>query len=360
MSLKFKHTLKLIIFHSSLKLIWCTLPGKTPGVKTPGDVYYFSDFCKNLRLKAVTRPLTYEDNDELKFAPLSSSLSRNLLSKAKKRPPAWGAEHLNRYDIAEIENAVSFYSSKRNYCPFFTKNCIIPNVLYTRRIPKTGGIAHINFTSAQWNTLLNIPKNSWGNCALIGLADTLLKSERGSEIDSHDTIIRLGELPLHGYEKYVGTRTDVTWVRRSGKMSPKGSIKSDRESVRLYIGHNNGIVNMPTLNIFNYVREQEGISHYYAGIAAFIYKLFEVKNWNKNSRGKKKPRGPSSGFSVALNLIFSGLCNRTDLYGFSFNCGGAYHNKKHLMQISHNCELESWFFHYLMKEHPELGACVYL
>ena len=195
---------------------------------------------------------------------------------------------------------------------------------------------------------------------MIGLADTLLKSERGSEIDSHDTIIRLGELPLHGYEKYVGTRTDVTWVRRSGKMSPKGSIKADRKSVRLYIGHNNGIVNMSTLNIFNYVREQEGISHYYAGIAAFIYKLFEVKNWNKNSRGKKKPRGPSSGFSVALNLIFSGLCNRTDLYGFSFNCGGAYHNKKHFMQISHNCELESWFFHYLMKEHPELGACVYL
>ena len=343
-----------------LKFVLCTLPGKTPGVKTPGDAYYFSELCSNSVSKAFLRPLAQENSHGYNFAPTSNFFSRNLLGKTKKRPPAWRAEHVNRLDIVAIEDAVKFFASKESYCSFFTKNCVQPNTLYIKHNRKTGKNLHIKITSAECNALPNVPQNTWGSCALIGLADTLLKSERGNEIDRHDTVIRLGELPIKGYEKYVGTRTDVTWVRRSGKMSPKGSVNADRKNVRLYIGHNNGNINMTALKVFGYVRKQDEKSHYYGGFPWFVYDLFEDKNWNKNMQGRKKPRGPSSGFLDAVGLILSGLCNRTDLYGFSFNCGGAYHNRKHLMQLTHNCELESWIFHYLMKQHPELGMCVYL
>jgi len=119
-------------------------------------------------------------------------------------------------------------------------------------------------------------------------------------------------------------------------------------------------VKMPTIKSFNCIREVHENSTFIASFPLLIYKLFQVKNWNKNSQGRKKPRGPSSGFFDAMQLIFSGFCNRIDLYGFSFNCGGAYHNTKLLMQISHNCELESWILHHIMKEHQELGTCVYI
>lgn len=75
---------------------------------------------------------------------------------------------------------------------------------------------------------------------------------------------------------------------------------------------------------------------------------------------KKKKRSASSGFMDAMLLIFSGFCQRTDFYGLSNNCGGAYYNTKHVMQNLHNCELESWMLHLIMKDFENFGVCIYL
>jgi len=76
----------------------------------------------------------------------------------------------------------------------------------------------------------------------------------------------------------------------------------------------------------------------------------------------QKPRGPTSGFSAALSIIFSGFCSRIDLYGFSSDGGPEYFKASGNteMKIHHSVELESWIFHYLMKHYGQLNMCVYL
>ncbi|CAL6334234.1 unnamed protein product [Bathycoccus prasinos] len=217
-----------------------------------------------------------------------------------------------------------------------------------------------SFGLPEWQMLPKIEGRSWGTCALVGLADTLLNSERGSEIDAHDTVIRLGELPLARFKRFVGTKTDITWIRRRAKMARPGKIDRERASVRMYIGGNNGIKNMSVLHPFGFINQSKmrgGLAH---SPHKAIYDMFGVKNWNKNGTGKKKARVASSGFKDALALIFSKYCSRVDIYGFSNNGGGAYYLPRHLMQTQHNCELESWILHFMMEQFPTLNTCVYL
>jgi hypothetical protein len=47
----------------------------------------------------------------------------------------------------------------------------------------------------------------WGSCAVVGSSAALLASSLGSRIDAHDTIIRMNEAPVTGFEQHVGART---------------------------------------------------------------------------------------------------------------------------------------------------------
>lgn len=174
----------------------------------------------------------------------------------------------------------------------------------------------------------------------------MLKKKMGKLIDNHNYVIRLGELPILQYKDYVGTKTDVTWIRRSGKMAPRGTKSKERPHVRFYIGGNNGIIDMPVLKVFGFTSKSLSSEKH---LSQEFYDILGDKN-----------RHPSTGFSYALYLIFSQFCTRTDLYGFSNNGGGAYHDTSHLMQNSHNSEYESWILHYVMKYHGNLGVCVYV
>jgi hypothetical protein len=48
---------------------------------------------------------------------------------------------------------------------------------------------------------------SGSSCAIIGNSGILLESELGSEIDSHDFIIRFAQGRVKGFETHVGSRT---------------------------------------------------------------------------------------------------------------------------------------------------------
>ena len=337
-------------------------PGKTPGVKTPGDISYFTPTC-------LTSPEGFSHSNALlgrevvSLRLLLASKTRNKKVNRKRggssRPEAWLKPHLNENDLKLIDFLIKHFSDEKRFCPFQIKNCVVSNYTYHRYDRKKGKVLEMTFSDAQVAEMLSVDKGSWGTCALVGLADTLLQTKRGKEIDAHDTVIRLGELPLKKFSEFVGKKTDVTWVRRSAKMAPRGTISKERNMVRMYIGHNNGNKQMPTLVPFQYMSQQSPRKGY-LGFAGDIYEIFRVDNWNIGGTGKQKQRSPSSGFTSALHLIFSGFCTRIDLYGFSFDCGGAYHDRGHIMQLLHNCELESWIFHHFMKAYPELGVCVYL
>eukprot|EP00899_Mesostigma_viride_P004709 jgi/Mesvir1/14239/Mv09677-RA.2 len=46
-------------------------------------------------------------------------------------------------------------------------------------------------------------------CALVGSSDALLGCTMGAEIDAHEVVVRLNDAPTAGFEKNVGSRTDV-------------------------------------------------------------------------------------------------------------------------------------------------------
>jgi len=197
---------------------------KTPGVRTPGDPHYFSEKCLKPVKVQVVRPLLSE-------APL---LRRKLLAR-KKRPPAWNSPHLNEQDYKEVDDAIRFFASNDNYCPFYTKNCIKPGVNYILppKLKETVGEKLRNHKqhvrTSEWENLPIIEKGAWGSCALVGLADTLLRKKRGEEIDTHDTVIRLGELQLWDYREFVGSKTDVTWFVEGEKWHLKAKYRKREE-----------------------------------------------------------------------------------------------------------------------------------
>lgn len=261
---------------------------------------------------------------------------------------------MSEQDLAYVDNIVEDLVS--DFCPFTIKSCVVPEIEY---IYQTNfGEKRSSISTVEWKLLPDVEEGAWGSCAFIGLADTLLRRRRGSEIDNHDVVIRLGELPIKKFKDYVGTRTDAIWIRRSAKMAPRGTVSSDHNQRRLYIGHNNGNFEIPVLKIFAHNKLLNGTHKHIKDkdrVAKSLYKRFRVSKWSK---GTRKERVPSSGFKDVLLLISSKFCQRLDLYGFSHNCGGAYHNVRHIMQLTHNCELESWFLHYIMLNFPELGVCV--
>ena len=323
--------------------------GSTPGVLTPGDSQYLSEMCmtrpsKKLDFKVELLP-SFKKKTE------SGQHNRILLSVKKdgkkSRPPAWGSQHINSDDIQYIENLIA---ELHNLCPFSVKNCVMPE---TRYVFERRGIKYnITVSWKEWRDLPDIREGEWGSCALVGLGDNVFGNKRGKQIDNHDVVIRLGELPIERYKEYIGSKTDVIWARRVGKMAPLGTTSKEHETRRWYIGKHNGNVDVPLLKIFAHRKriKQENVIIDSNSLADDLYKRLKVSKWNKNAR-RQKERSPTSGFRDALLLISSKFCQRIDLYGFSANCGGAYHNQNHLMQLTHNCELESWFFHYLMKTH---------
>lgn len=51
---------------------------------------------------------------------------------------------------------------------------------------------------------------SFKNVVIVGNAKTVLHQENGDKIDTFDYVVRMGDMPrIKGYEKYVGTRTDM-------------------------------------------------------------------------------------------------------------------------------------------------------
>ena len=68
-----------------------------------------------------------------------------------------------------------------------------------------------------------LEKDSLGSCALIGTGDQLLQAKFGDEIDAHDTVIRYNT-PIKGYEKNVGTKTTLMFVKGHYKTSAKPKL----------------------------------------------------------------------------------------------------------------------------------------
>nr|XP_043610608.1 beta-1,6-galactosyltransferase GALT29A-like [Erigeron canadensis] len=63
------------------------------------------------------------------------------------------------------------------------------------------------------SNLVNALKGvKYKSCAVVGNSGILLKSNRGEEIDRHDFVIRLNNARIGGYERFVGSKTSLSFM----------------------------------------------------------------------------------------------------------------------------------------------------
>lgn len=81
--------------------------------------------------------------------------------------------------------------------------------------------------------------NNIGSVALVGSSGILLDTEYGSLIDEHDTIIRFNAARTLGYEKHVGSRTDIRIMNGhcfAGTSDPKRFGNHDPSFISSLVG----------------------------------------------------------------------------------------------------------------------------
>lgn len=75
-----------------------------------------------------------------------------------------------------------------------------------------------------------------GTCALVSSAGYLLKAEYGTSIDEADFVVRSSASPVNGYERFVGSRTDLRILRHSVFDGTRGYYEPD-ESDHIVVLH---------------------------------------------------------------------------------------------------------------------------
>mmetsp|Transcript_25098 Transcript_25098/g.79532 ORF Transcript_25098/g.79532 Transcript_25098/m.79532 type:complete len:460 (-) Transcript_25098:425-1804(-) len=306
-----------------------------PGVKNIGSNYY-SALCRESVLQQSSSH--------------QSDIRRRQL---KQRPPGWKKGYPNKLIYNMILNSVR---NSAHYCPYKVKECVKPGVVYKQNVRHKKGkvisFEHrsIQFHESSWKDFPSVPRHSWGSCAFVSLGSNILKHKRGKEIDSHDTIIRLGHAPVKGYEAYVGSLTSVVVGRgASTRMMPKFAY-SNKSAI--YLGRDIKEVGLTEAPI---VPGSVGDNMAPNELSRLLYK-------HMTSPIGGKPRGESTGFLKVLDLIFSKFCSRFDIYGMSPSGGGFYYLKGGQdMKIHHSVELENWVLHYLMETFSDdIRVCVYI
>mmetsp|Transcript_42133 Transcript_42133/g.134717 ORF Transcript_42133/g.134717 Transcript_42133/m.134717 type:complete len:201 (+) Transcript_42133:107-709(+) len=199
-----------------------------------------------------------------------------------------------------------------------------------------------------WQGLPSITTGEWGTCAFVGLSDAVLRRSDGADIDQHDTVIRIGQVPLSKFKTRVGTKATIVISRSREAMSEGklrmarvGSAPKEYRGASFYVEGNHGMKNMPFLEVNNL--ERQGSAG--GGDVYFHHELYRRMSGMVRIRGSKRTRHSTTGLDHVLRVVVSGYCTRVDVYGLGADGGGVYWNKPEVMAKIHSPALESWVLH---------------
>ena len=146
-------------------------------------------------------------------------------------------------------------------------------------------------------------------CAVVGNSGSLLDHTYGSEIDSHDAVIRFNAAPTKGYEKHVGKKTTI----RVQNIDNLG-FREPRDEMLVFTARDE-----KTFRHFSEYQKKQYSKH--GKETTHIQRVFNPQFWchvwDWVDRRKLKP---SSGFAgVVLALRACSSKEKVSLYGFSHN-----------------------------------------
>ena len=174
-------------------------------------------------------------------------------------------------------------------------------------------IQHVAFRQLRVSTA-PASKTYPGSCAVVSTAGYLKKFSNGRNIDAVDHVIRVGIGRTEGYEKYVGSRTDVRILRHSIFDEDRGAVSLDANE-RVIIIH----------DMVKYADEPLRSKQKKHILYQQKLPYLNFERWQRFDRLKKTSfekclnleRDFSTGFWAILLLIFElDLCNSMSLRGF--------------------------------------------
>mgnify|MGYP003954168405 CR=1 FL=1 len=158
-----------------------------------------------------------------------------------------------------------------------------------------------------------IGERSLKSCAVVGLSDNL--RHHGTKIDSHDTVFRIGFLPLERYKDRAGMKTNFTLCRGYKKdvknclLPMPIDIYGRSPTQHMYPRGNYGqILILTTLQGLRDI----GVRSFPENISAIITSKTKI-HYRSLSKGFRK----STGFAFIYYILSSNICDSISIYGFS-------------------------------------------
>lgn len=149
-----------------------------------------------------------------------------------------------------------------------------------------------------------------GSCAVVGLSESLLSCQLGADIDSQQTVFRMGFSPLKGFASQVGAKATFTLCRSPSCQAPR-SPNSNKQLLKDIYGFelseeysNTTILLQKQPTDDELVKPEGALLWYVTDLSSVI--LREYSGYTVHS---------SSGFGLAVDLLASGVCTRIHVFG---------------------------------------------
>jgi len=233
----------------------------------------------------------------------------------RSQPSAWQATWIASAANSEaaVRNAMMGAQRQAGRCAFLSKNCV-----------KAGQRFSIGEGRAtRWASPVDVENmpmtggaGSLGSCAVVGPSQFLLNAKRGWEIDSHKTVVRVGHYtgglpvtpPVHGFENFVGSRTDITFL--AGEGGGKADVHRTRDDAvglpRLYARQGWADPGCDRRTMCGSGQGQAAVANAGRTIFGQINRAFGGA-----------AATPSGAFLAMLWFQSSGLCTSVDVYGIA-------------------------------------------
>ena len=229
-------------------------------------------------------------------------------------------------------------------CPFLTRDCAFSG-------PGREAQRAFGYNDDEWmalsETFPDVKPGGLGSCALVGNSDVMLQRRHGQDIDDHDSVFRHNTPLKPQWEKHIGTKSTVVWIKAHFVKKYEKYRTSDASLAYVVQG-----VTSEQMKRDRFLYKGKPIL--LATRAGKVFRktkrlLYKYAGYNNLS--------PSGGYSRPFLIIGSGLCTRVDLYGFSSRPkSGKYFARNKKVSPTHKIQFEHWSYRYLMKQGK---VCVY-
>ena len=186
------------------------------------------------------------------------------------------------------------------------------------------------------------------NVIVLGSSSNVLEQEKGSEIDSFESVIRFNRAPTAPFEKYIGTKTSVRVLNQHTAINHPLSLHDYPE----YSTQENFIPNLKNTTICII---GPGVNQNYKNVLDSSNKVY-VFDYNRSYEIRKSfqlskiQTNLTVGFITVCLCILSGA--QPTIYGFDLNDEKRSHfwEKRTPKSVAHNKSAESYYLKKFLDE----------